>query len=401
LIWVAVHPATGLEALIMKSLRRWLQFAALAFVAGQTMYAAPAYRYVVGGVTLTDLGTLGGGRSIAFDVNNAGNVVGWADTAQGRQRAALFAAGSTYDIGGPPNSPWSEARGINNHDQVVGTYQFGSGRYAFRWASGVHGALYATSPFGDITRSSAVATSDSGYIVGQRIFSGTSYSEATLWVDNDTFYSLNGDTYPWSSMVSDVNVYGDAVGVEKSTETARRWRLMLPVVESEPIPGVAFAEGAPIEPLGVNVHGHAVGRFRCCSGLGTNTWHAWYWDGYSPASTDLGVLPSGTYASAEDINDGGFIVGYGDRVVPPSPPFFPGAVVEAAFIRHPDFGIYVLPAPTLAWNVAHCRAHAVNERQTTGLVQVVGYCDFGSGPRAVRWDVTVLRRSILPPSPSK
>ena len=98
-----------------------------------------------------------------------------------------------------------------------------------------------------------------------------------------------------------------------------------------------------------------------------------------------------TYAIADDVNDGGFIAGYGDRVAPGMPPFIDPSVVDAGFLFHPDFGFYVLPSlpMTIPWLTADCRARALNERRSNGRVQVVGYCTTGNGARAVRWDVTV------------
>ena len=43
-----------------------------------------------GGYTLTDLGTLGGLRSEAMGINNAGQVTGWAELSGGSQRAFLW-----------------------------------------------------------------------------------------------------------------------------------------------------------------------------------------------------------------------------------------------------------------------------------------------------------------------
>ena len=75
--------------------------------------------------TLTDLGTLGGPQSFAFDINDAGQVVGGADIpASGGPFPDFHAflwdsAGGMQDLGtlGGENS---SATGINNMGQVVG-----------------------------------------------------------------------------------------------------------------------------------------------------------------------------------------------------------------------------------------------------------------------------------------
>jgi probable HAF family extracellular repeat protein len=374
----------------------------LTIVAATPGYAAKIGRYVVTSATVTDLGTLGGPQSRAYDINHHGNIVGWAQAASGATRAFYYSAGSLYDVGYYSSCTWSEARGINYQNQVVGTCQLSDGRkHAYRWAHGVLGLLNDLSPAGVADESTAVATSDSGYIVGQRgvTFPFSAGSQATLWVTNDVYVPLHPNPFDWPSRVADVNVYGVSVGYEKDSERARRWRLQWPNVIADMIPGPTGSTGDLIEPLGLNTHGHVVGSYDCYSPVTTPDCRAWFWDGVSPTSTVLGLLSTGSYAIAEDINDGGFIAGYGDRFVPGMPPFIPPTTADAAFLYHRDFGFFTLPAVPriIPWLTAQCRAYALNERLTTGRVQVVGYCDNGGGPRAVRWDVNVVFQ--LPPSP--
>lgn len=74
------------------------------------------------------IGTLGGDSSRALAVNSAGEVVGWARTAGGQQRAFLF-DGTIQDIGAGDGSV---AHDINSNTTVVG----GTATEAFRWKSG-------------------------------------------------------------------------------------------------------------------------------------------------------------------------------------------------------------------------------------------------------------------------
>ena len=48
---------------------------------------------------MTDLGTLGGTYSWAFDINDRGQVVGYSGTAAGDQHAFLYGDGAMTDLG--------------------------------------------------------------------------------------------------------------------------------------------------------------------------------------------------------------------------------------------------------------------------------------------------------------
>ena len=50
------------------------------------------------GVTVTDFGTLGGPESAATAINAAGQMVGWAETADGARHAFLCQAGAGSDV---------------------------------------------------------------------------------------------------------------------------------------------------------------------------------------------------------------------------------------------------------------------------------------------------------------
>jgi hypothetical protein len=143
---------------------------------------------------------------------------------------------------------------------------------------------------------------------------------------------------------------------------------------------------------GVNATGSVVGHIQCCTGLGIIRRHAWYWDGASAFSKHLGLLGGGTYSEADDINNERFIAGYGERIAPPAPAY------ESAFLYHFDFHFYELPPLSSIHN--SCRALALNERTSSGVIQVVGLCrDAGDRFRAVRWDVRVMLVPVVGPTP--
>ncbi len=73
---------------------------------------------------MTDLGTLGGADSSAAAINSAGDVVGWAEDAQGRRRAFVWRNGVMTDLNTliKKGSPvlLTEARDINDAGEIVG-----------------------------------------------------------------------------------------------------------------------------------------------------------------------------------------------------------------------------------------------------------------------------------------
>jgi len=140
---------------------------------------------------IVDLGTLGGGYSQAFGINNAGQVVGIARTDARQVYGFLWAADTGMTDLAPADSNFSSrARAINNAGEVTGTLEPmllpktpSSGRTAFVWDSvngmttlNIHGAHRLSLGEEDV----AYGINDSGQIAGRGCCFDTEISPAVV-----------------------------------------------------------------------------------------------------------------------------------------------------------------------------------------------------------------------------
>jgi probable HAF family extracellular repeat protein len=127
--------------------------------------------------SVKDLGALSGAWSEAHGLNNAGQVVGVADTPSG-SRAFLWANGSGMkDLGVLPGDSSSRANHISDQGEVVGASEGMAGVRAFLWTNSAGMRALASLPSGGY--SEAFGVNSLGQVVGQ---SGSSLgTRAVLW----------------------------------------------------------------------------------------------------------------------------------------------------------------------------------------------------------------------------
>lgn len=105
---------------------------------GSARNAAGKYRAFVcfEGQAMTDLGTLGGGQAVASAVNDANEVVGWAEVAGGYDRAFFWKDGQMTELPSLGGNR-SRAMDINNAGQIIGWAETATGyRPLVIWENG-------------------------------------------------------------------------------------------------------------------------------------------------------------------------------------------------------------------------------------------------------------------------
>jgi probable HAF family extracellular repeat protein len=155
--------------------------------------------------TAEDLGTLGGTRSAAADINNQGQIVGVAENASGQFRAYLYENGVMQDIG-TLGGTTANANAINNQGEIVGRSFLANGAIrAFYYRDGVMTDL------GTLGGASSVAfdINDRGEIVG---FSRVPNGQAHAFLYKDGVMTDLGTFGGIDSRAISINNQGEIVG---------------------------------------------------------------------------------------------------------------------------------------------------------------------------------------------
>lgn len=137
------------------------------------------------------LGTLGGAQSQANDINDSGQIVGWAETSGRRTQAVLWQSGTTTDLGvldTRDGFQFSTANAINASGLVVGRSKDHGTLRGVRWDEGVISVIDLGATPG-AEQSDAVDINDRGQIL-LNLRSGASYI-SVLW-DQGNVVDLGG-----------------------------------------------------------------------------------------------------------------------------------------------------------------------------------------------------------------
>jgi len=196
-----------------------------------------------------DLGTLDGASSHAYGINAFDQIVGTATTARGDSHAFLYRDGAMTDLNSllPTGSPWTltEARGINDAGQIVGTGTINGQEHAFLLtlaplASST--ATATTTPTGTPTATSPPPTSIPGTAtIAATTTPGTPPATATATVTA---------TAPVGSF--DVHPYENNAGISSdSTPGAANFDGVGYSYSAQALQAAGFAQGQPVVVDGV------------------------------------------------------------------------------------------------------------------------------------------------------
>jgi probable HAF family extracellular repeat protein len=232
-----------------------------------------------GPYTLTDLGSLGGGDTQAFDLNDSTQVVGYSRTETLKSRAFLWTDGQMVNLGVVNVDDFqSAAVDINALGHAVGTSTLKNGfaRAAlFRNGSAI-GLTPELPPYEGTSFASAI--NDQGHIVGA--------------IDDDDSFSYEGILFADGSRTT-----------------------------------LGGLGGGSTRPADINNAGQIVGTSSTTAGLG----HAFLWQ--NGVMTDLGVLEGDEDSSASAINADGVIVGTSGRLDADSMAIYTPFIFENGVMR--------------------------------------------------------------------
>ena len=270
----------------MKNKNCWSRFrlSALAVVGLFYSLQASAVDY-----TVTDLGTLGGGQSEAYGINNSNQVVGSSYDGSNRGRAFYWEANNGMTDIGTLGGGSTSAYGINDSGQVVGLspWPTSSDNYhAFIWQSG-SGMLDLGTLGG--SHSAAYAINNNGQVVGNSTPLGDTEYARFLW-QNGSMVEMNFGGTP-----NAINNAGKVVGTT-SPGMSRAFLWQNGVTADLGTLGGPGAFG-----FGINDSDQVIGGSHIADG----TIMAFLWQ----QGTMMNLGSFGGYSTARGINDYGLVVG--------------------------------------------------------------------------------------------
>ncbi len=246
--------------------------------------------------TIIDLGSLGGGYSIATCINNKGQVVGNSNTSGDQVlHPFIWSNGHMTDIGAQGNFM---VHGVNNNGQVVGFLDSGDSfnpvRHAILWQNGV---ITDIGTLGGSV-SSASGINNNLQIVGGSLLSGNNVTHAYLW-HNGTMTDIGdlGGSYSYADGINDNSQVAGYSNLANGTPHPFIW-------SNGHMTDIGDLGGRASYANGINNNGQVIGFSYL---TGNSAEHAFIWQ--NGIMIDMGTL-GGDYSYAASINNNGQVVGH-------------------------------------------------------------------------------------------
>jgi len=274
----------------------------------------------------TDLGTFGGGSGTASALNGFGFAVGNASTATGEVHAFLWHddngngvsdPGELKDLGALPGGAFAAAFDINDAGQVVGQSEIGPlVDRGFVWDKTA--GMQAVPASGALTPTAAYGINNAGQIVGTATTSGGSHAYLLSGGVGGALTDLGTFGGP-NSFAFEVNEAGQVVGYATfaSNTADKPFHPFLYSASTGAKLDLGTLGGTHAIAYDINAAAQVVGY----SELANGDEHAFLWhDDNGNGQSDPGEMkdlntltttPGWTLQEARSINDGGQIVGYG------------------------------------------------------------------------------------------
>ncbi len=252
---------------------------------------------------LTDLGTFGGHLSVAKDINDSAQIVGYSITSSGQRRAFIWTPYQGMEYIDALGDTSNLAHSINDYGEVVGYFVSDSGqRKAFIWDE--------TTGFQDLNTESdsfseAYDINNLGQVVGFAV-SSDGHRKAFVWDrKNGMEYIKNKNEI--ESIAYSINNSGEVVGYSLSSDFILKafvWKSDKGIQE---LPGFLGSD--------INMSGQVVGFYA----VPEDNNRAFLWNG-SKEFQDLNTISGNVNlqffdSEANSINNSGLIVGYSDRII--------------------------------------------------------------------------------------